>query len=72
MLAVRTYRIVLRGGAIATAISPDALVGALREARPGHYEILEVTSAGGGTLSHRWGVGIRYDDDRVEIRPDPP
>jgi hypothetical protein len=59
-------------GAIATAVSPDALNGTLREALPGRYEILEVTSAGGGTLSHRWGVGIRYDDGRVAVRPDPP
>jgi hypothetical protein len=43
----------------------------LRHAPPGRYEIPEVVSVGGGTLSHRWGTGIRYDDGRVEIRADP-
>src|SRR5205823_2793630 len=53
--AVRTYRIVFRDGAIATAISPEALAGALHNAPPGRYEILEVVWVGGGILSHRWG-----------------
>jgi hypothetical protein len=69
------FRIIRGESCYTMADSPDAIMEALRHAKPGRYIVEEVSRAGellpSGHSCRRWGTAIRHTDGKVTLDPEP-
>jgi hypothetical protein len=68
-LHVVTYHVLVgQGGAVSTDLM--ALAHVIATYPPGRYEVFETMSVAPST-TRLWGVAIKHDDGRVELRESP-